>query len=649
MGLRRWQFVCLTVGLLGCFFWISLLTTKLVQSGVGTTPGISSPLTVTHTLHLPLLQRPLPRVVIAAAHIDSALSGEADEAILLWNLDSVTQRLAGWQLRANGRTASFPADSLLFLPPGGQLWCAREATTFRQSFGFTPGCEWLESDPGVPNLSGNIPQLTNSGGSIQLLSADSRVLDTLLYGNETTILTGWQGAAAQLYTRGSIPVQGQVWRRKWDSQSGLPRDTDRAADWSGDVADLAEGRQVFFPGWRIWQMSFASAPTPGPTQATTTIAIAPDGLYAPMVEWIGAAIQTLDFSLYTFEHPELTEALLAAAQRGVKIRMLLEGAPAGGIDDLQRWALARLHAAGVEILYMAPTATAPAGYRTRYLYTHAKYAIADNVRALLGTENFTREAMPPLHHGMMPAGRRGIYLFTDAPATVDTLRRLFADDWNPTRFADLRPYDPVLDGPPVDFVLPPLAPAEHVALFAETVQTLSPSTHLLMTTPEDVALSNPLLALLAQAGTGDQIDWVQLYEHKFWGDGTSNPIADPNPRLQALIDAARRGATVRLLLDGYFDDSRAARSNAATAAYVNALAATEYIPITARLGNPTGLGIHAKAALFAIGTRRWVMVGSLNGGEISHKLNREVVLLVENAELYHRLHTVFAHDWALSP
>jgi hypothetical protein len=50
-------------------------------------------------------------------------------------------------------------------------------------------------------------------------------------------------------------------------------------------------------------------------------------------------------------------------------------------------------------------------------------------------------------------------------------------------------------------------------------------------------------------------------EHKYWGAVDSNPITDPNPRLQLLIEAARRGAKVRLLLDSYFDEPEALRSN----------------------------------------------------------------------------------------
>jgi phosphatidylserine/phosphatidylglycerophosphate/cardiolipin synthase-like enzyme len=141
---------------------------------------------------------------------------------------------------------------------------------------------------------------------------------------------------------------------------------------------------------------------------------------------------------------------------------------------------------------------------------------------------------------------------------------------------------------------------------------------------------------------------MQLYEHRHWGPATSNPLADPNPRQEALIDAARRGARVRILLDSFFDDPAGLRSNAATVAYVQTVAAAEGLDLAAQVGNPTGGGIHAKLLLARVGSEYWSAVGSLNGGEVSHKLNREVVLLVEQPDVYTFLRGVFDHDWDAS-
>jgi cardiolipin synthase A/B len=103
---------------------------------------------------------------------------------------------------------------------------------------------------------------------------------------------------------------------------------------------------------------------------------------------------------------------------------------------------------------------------------------------------------------------------------------------------------------------------------------------------------------------------------------------------------------VRLLLDGFFDDEDSPRSNRATADYLHTLAQAEGLDLEVRLGNPTGRGIHAKIVLIRVGGETWSAVGSLNGGEVSHKLNREVVLMVDHPLVYERLLEVFLHDWA---
>ena len=50
--------------------------------------------------------------------------------------------------------------------------------------------------------------------------------------------------------------------------------------------------------------------------------------------------------------------------------------------------------------------------------------------------------------------------------------------------------------------------------------------------------------------------------------------------------------------------------------------------------------------LIELGDSAWSAVGSLNGSEISHKVNREVVLLTDAAAVYTRLVDVFTWDWA---
>lgn len=603
-------------------------------------------ITATHTLFLPGIARPAPQLLIAAAHIDSAMSGERDEAILIWNNGAQAENLAGWQIVGNRRAATVPPELALWIPPGEGIWCARDGDAFAQSFGFLPACEWDGSRADVPDLTGSVPLLTNAGGAILLRRPDGQVGDALLYGTAGDAVTGWQGPPAQLYSRGALPSEGQVWRRKLDPLTGRMVDTDRAQDWSGDLADLAWGRQIFLPGWSVWRQTVAPPQLSPPVDAAVEVAISPDALFPSLLAQIHGASQQMDLSLYTLEHPELLLALAQAGQRGVAIRLLLDGSPAGGMGPVQRWGLAQLVAAGVDVRLMRPREGAPNGLRSRYRFLHAKYGIIDGQRAFVGTENWSYNTAPITPPGQTAAGRRGVYLFTDAAPVIRELQAIFAQDWQPERFWDLAPFQPERDGPPPDFVLPEAPLADRPAPFAQPLVAQTRARFAISAAPEQESRPDALIQqLLAQAGPGDVIHSMQLYEHKFWGESHSNPIADPNPRLAALIQAARRGATVHVLLDGYFDDTDALRNNQATAAYLRDLAQAEGLAIHARTGNPSGLGIHAKLMLMHINGVPWTVVGSLNGSEISHKINREVNLTTDAAEVYGYLLGMFEYDW----
>ena len=266
------------------------------------------------------------------------------------------------------------------------------------------------------------------------------------------------------------------------------------------------------------------------------IAVAPEGLYAPLADLFSSAVQSIDLSIYILEHPQLAEILAGAAQRGVRVRLLLEGGPPGGITDLQRWCVARLTAAGAEVFYLAPTDQAPRGYHVRYRFAHAKYGIVDGHTAFVSTENFTWNAMPVATQS--PAGgRRGYHLFTDAPVVVETLSQIFAFDWAPDLFEDLHPYiadHPVYRQPTGRFC--PAAPTSLSPLrrphlpsrsSARKARVLWWSAHRKTSMRPDEGL----YALLQRAGPGDEILMEQLYEHKYWGSSDRESNCRPKPTL----------------------------------------------------------------------------------------------------------------------
>jgi hypothetical protein len=155
--------------------------------------------------------------------------------------------------------------------------------------------------------------------------------------------------------------------------------------------------------------------------------------------------------------------------------------------------------------------------------------------------------------------------------------------------------------------------------------------------------TDSLLGLVGQAGAGDVVLVQQLDERPFWGATTSNPTADPSPRVEAYIAAARRGAAVQIMLDAYFDSS-SATGNSAACTYINGIAQAEALDLICKTGDPAGLGIHNKMVLVQTNGLGYIHVGSLNGSEQSSKGNRELALQVQSNEAYAYLADMFQRD-----
>lgn len=601
-----------------------------------------------HAIFLPLAASSHPVVRISALHYDTQVSDEPDEAFQLWNVSNQPANLAGYQVSDGRRTVVFPA---LTLPAGSGLWCTRHAVTFTHSFGFAPGCEYgVDSDPNVPNLSGSALRFANTGGQARLLNPAGALVDVLVYEGGDSQQAGWQGATAQPYApSSSFPAEGQILYRKRDWDGALPGqpwpDSDRRGDWAQDPDDPWAGRRVQYPGWdldTLGQSPLVQA------SAALTVALGPDNLFDVVSRTLASAQRSLYLEGYSLEHVALAELLAAKATAGVSVTILLEGSPAGGIADQQRYATQLIEAGGGQVWFMVEDRN---DAHARYAYQHAKFIVVDERLLLVSSENFTPDSMPDDDKADGTLGRRGTALLSDAPQLVAQALAVFRADFDPAHHADLFRWqadDPKYGAPPPGFQpnrdsggagYAPLYPLPLAASGVFTAQLLhAPETSLL---PPHLG---GLLGLVERAGPGDTVLVQQLYEHVHWGSSSDTPASAPNLRLAAYIAAARRGAAVRLLLDSFFQ----AGQNGETAAYVNQLAQAEGLDLVALLGNPTGLGIHNKMVLVQAGGQGWAHVGSINGSEASAKANRELALDLQSTPVYDYLAAAFWQDWLVS-
>jgi phosphatidylserine/phosphatidylglycerophosphate/cardiolipin synthase-like enzyme len=594
---------------------------------------------------LPQVHSASDTVLISAVYYDTYLTNEPDEAFRLMNVGASSIDLTGWEVTDNEGTITLAGS----LAPGDQIWVAREADDFALEFGFPPDYEYNSTVPAVPDLalSGNF-ELANGGDEVILNDDTGTLVDEVIYEGGSSVGTDWTGDPIAPYNQGYFGLEGQVLYRELDQTTGRPgMDTDADDDWAQATDDDITAKKIMYPGWDLERYFFTAAFT---EPATITYTVAPDNIFDAVVAEIGRATESIYYEGYTFKNAHLADAIVAqmAAHPGMTVTLLLEGEPVGGVTDQEKWICQQIEEAGGQVYFMYTDDAADA--HDRYNYQHGKWMVIDGELLLTGSENLNYSSMPADDKADGTSGNRGVWLMTDAPSAIAHALDVFQHDLDPANHRDLirwtdghstygappPDFDPDYTSGGVDYAVEFPEPLGISGTFAfEIVQ--SPENSL-----RDV---DSLLGMVAHAGAGDTVLVEQLYEYTFWGPTTSNPTQDPNPRLEAYIDAARRGAQVRILLDAVFNDPGGVRSNTATCTYVNDLATAESLDLACQIGNPTGNGIHNKMVLVLDDGQGFVHTGSINGSENSSKNNRELAVQVASTAAYHYLANVFWHDW----
>lgn len=557
--------------------------------------------------------------------------GVSGEAVALLNQSNFTIDIASWCLddRLDSTTrVCFPPGTIIL--PGDALWLAENASGFATAWGFDADWAAVAITRAVQPLEGAWPGFTDDGETVYLLDRAGIAVDVLAYGKGEAE-TGWIGNSVP-HPYADYGTPQQVLYRKLDQSTGLPvPDTDRAADWAQDAGDAVNGRKLRYPGWDLEALF---APLELTTTANITIAVAPDAMLETVLETVATAQHSLIIEGYTVGSVPLYEAINDRIQAGVVVTTLLESSPAGGHSDQELWVAQQLHQPPTSTVYFM------GGDVARYRYQHAKYILVDNRFAVISTDNFGESSMPSDVKVNGTRGHRGFVAITDNARITSYLRALFHRDCDPAHHIDVFPYTDAF-APPEGFVpIPPVDWTTYTIAFSPTLVTTASHVTLMHAPEHSLRDHDALLGLISKTLTGT-IDVMQMHEPAIWTDGAG--VSGHNPRLEALVAAAQRGVQVRLLLDAYYDDPLAPHSNTATCLYVNQLALGT---LRCRLANTTGKGIHAKIFLVDNGDEKWVHLGSINGSEISNKVNRELALQIESPAAHAYVASVFEYDWA---
>jgi cardiolipin synthase len=295
-----------------------------------------------------------------------------------------------------------------------------------------------------------------------------------------------------------------------------------------------------------------------------------------------------------------------ASARGVRVRLLLEAAPVGGVSAdsaLAAPALARWNASGVEAHAFAAGSPNPAR-------NHAKFLVADGRRVLVSTENFVGAALTAAHPNT------GYALALNSTELAGDLLQVF--EW------DLAMARPVSTGRP-GVVVPLHAPDEADAGASRAGVLVSPR--------------------------GGPAEWAALVDSAAASVTVASLSADaetlgPASALgSALIDACKRGVEVRLLLAAGASSAQGGNLEVARSLAASAHAAGCGEAFDARVDpRAPGSGSVLHAKVLAVDGRA-AIIGSHNLVAAAFAANREVSVLLESAAAVSDLEAALSDDF----
>ncbi len=329
-------------------------------------------------------------VLISAVHFDAYSLGQGDEGFRLTNVSTRPITLTNWA--AVKDPGSDKVNLTGTLQPWQSIWIAKTAITFTQQFGFKPDYKYTaDADLSVPALTvDGLPAFGNSG-KLVLREGITNVIDAVIWG--TTILTDaqWTGVNVQRYSDGDISASGQIIYRKLDEATGrIIADTNTARDWANDRTDPVSGRKTQYPGWdleKFWQTAKVTG------TATLTVAISPDNAYRVISDVLGSARSSIKMEMHTFDNLGLLEVVTKTIGRGVSVTILLEGSPAGGIDNQERWVCQRIETAGGQCWFMITNTATATPFTLAMITCTPRLIVVDNRVVAIGSENLSPRSL----------------------------------------------------------------------------------------------------------------------------------------------------------------------------------------------------------------------------------------------------------------
>ncbi|MFO8017377.1 MAG: phospholipase D-like domain-containing protein, partial [Promethearchaeia archaeon] len=510
----------------------------------------------------------------------------------LWNSDDWT----------SGEDTRFPSD--LIIPANSYLVVMRDASAWSGEYGFS----------GL-NCSGDFTLPNSAPKDIILTDPFKTIIDRVAYRSsdpfvETIDNSSWNGDG--IYIGSSAEEDIALTRLYNPNQNDEYVDTNSSQDWRYDtVPSLGKHSNS-----SLFLSSSISE------NATVTAFSSPDNSFNALTQLFGSAQHNLDICVYQFTSYWILQEVLAALDRGVHVRLLLEGIypgaslENGGTDEAN------------EVVYVANHVNGHENGTVRLVsgkflnYYHSKYFLIDNETVLISTENFKYTGIPK----DSSAGNRGWGIAVNNTDITAKYLNVYNFDWNLAQnYSDFdvvspKKNDEILEG-------------NYEPLFEEpqTYNTINATFQTVVGPDETIQV---VVDLINQAQDSIYAELFYLYPTwPYYYGGQNN-----NPLMHALIDAADRGVSVKVILDSTWYNLEGDNNNDEAAAILKSHG------VQIKYSNNSG-GIekfHVKALIV---DKEAVLISSLNWNENSATRNREIGIIVNSTEVASYYVQLFNYDW----
>ncbi len=482
----------------------------------------------------------------------------SDEFFAVKNIGAYDADISGYMLTDGEGKIYLPPGTVVH--PGDEMYITQNASGFLSEMGFLPDMEY--SDCYTPS---SFPQMSNEGDSMALCSP---------FGSEISEVS---------YSGDSIPPKGYF--LEFENDTWLRR----KAGWS------------YLPPLNI---SFQGEVIPYSS---------PENSFPVLAGLIDSSSDSILINTYSFEDTEFAGHLISAMRRGVRVSLLVEGRPVGGVSPDEKEVLGMLNHAGASIRIKNST--------DRYRYDHAKYMVIDGEWAVVQSENLNPDAL----RENRTWGNRGWGIALRSRDAAEYLKRIFMHD-SDLNFSDIERYNGY---------------SKHEISTASSAmpENMNITCNLSLLSGPDNGISEVIDSINSAKKT---VFVEQFYITPTWRYGDEEI---QSPLMSALLSAARRGCEVRVLLDGEYYNIDNDNDNDEVAGQLNAIAEREGLNMEARVIDSKShelVKVHNKGMIID-GNK--TLISSFNWGQNSFTNNREMAVLIDSAPVSKYYTKLFMQDW----